>query len=255
MERSRLPTRIMVCRKRPVVMLSFLARSSAGSKASRKIPAAAARAMVASRSRRMVPPASKAKPRSPAFCAPSTVRGPMVGRSARRDWPGLSAFTSTPPGPSRRNPPARASMASVPSIASTASTRPCWITQPCPTSTAPSARQTAMPRWMSARARSSGAGPAIRAAGGSSPPSTCCAPSTSKPSSASTFITARRIESSPLKAARPNRASSFTPAASGRSDRMDGRATVPASTSWRTPWPFSHSSMVAIRPQRKDRDA
>ncbi len=42
-------------------------------------------------------------PRSPAAAARATVRGPIVGRSARRSWPGFSTLTSTPPGPSRRS--------------------------------------------------------------------------------------------------------------------------------------------------------
>jgi hypothetical protein len=91
----------------------------------------------------------------------------MVGRSARRDWSGFTHFTSTPPGPSRCSGPERSSMASVPSIASTARTSPCCTTHPCPTSATPRARQTAMPRRMSARARSSGSRPARSAAGGS----------------------------------------------------------------------------------------
>ena len=37
-----------------------------------------------------------AMPASPASTAPSTVRGPIVGRSKRRSWPLFGAFTSTP---------------------------------------------------------------------------------------------------------------------------------------------------------------
>ena len=43
----------------------------------------------------------KGNPRSPAAAAPRTVSGPIVGRSARRSCPGLTSFTSTPPGPGR----------------------------------------------------------------------------------------------------------------------------------------------------------
>ena len=44
-------------------------------------------------------------PASPALAAPSMVRGPTVGRSKRRSWPLLGAFTSTPrPGLARMRP-------------------------------------------------------------------------------------------------------------------------------------------------------
>ena len=65
-------------------------------------------------------------PASPALAAPSMVRGPIVGRSKRRSWPLLGAFTSTPRAalarmrPSARSRATRASSPSVPSMSSTA---------------------------------------------------------------------------------------------------------------------------------------
>ena len=44
----------------------------------------------------MAPPAATASPDSPASMMPSTVRGPIEGRSKRRSWPGFGALTSTP---------------------------------------------------------------------------------------------------------------------------------------------------------------
>ena len=41
-------------------------------------------------------------PRNPALLAPATVSVPMVGRSARRSWPGLETLTRTPAGSVRR---------------------------------------------------------------------------------------------------------------------------------------------------------
>ena len=41
-------------------------------------------------------PASTAIPTRPAAWAPSTLLGPMAGRSARNSWPGLAHLTSTP---------------------------------------------------------------------------------------------------------------------------------------------------------------
>ena len=70
------------------------------------------------------------------------VSGPMVGKSARRSWPGLTDFTNTPAGFAISNAsssgPQRDNMASVPSTASTATTTPAQTTQPWPTSTEPS---------------------------------------------------------------------------------------------------------------------
>src|SRR6266550_5710117 len=90
-----------------------------------KRPAASAASITAWGSTMIVLPATIAIPASFAAAAPSTVRGPMVGRSKRRSCPRLGAFTSTPRRgaarirPCSRRRAIRASKASVPSISST----------------------------------------------------------------------------------------------------------------------------------------
>ena len=198
----------------------------------------------------MVPPASKATPRRPAAAAPRKVSGPMVGRSVRRSCPGLTSFTSTPPRPGRASDMQRASIASVPSAASTASTIPCCTTQPCPTSVAPSALATAMPRRMSAIATASGEACDSLPAGPSASLRISWAPSTRNPSSAKILTTAASNPSSPANAARPMRARMRAPSASGRRSSSEGRRTGPTSTrSWH---PCSRSAAI-IRPAARMR--
>ena len=101
-------------------------------------------------------PACTATPASRAAAAAATVPGPIVGRSARRSCFGFFSLTSTPPGPSRRRPAQRASSWSVPSTASTPSTRPCCTTTAWPTSSSPRRAATSMPCAMSRAAAASG---------------------------------------------------------------------------------------------------
>ena len=104
-----------------------------GSRPSRNSPAWLACWMQAVRSVNSVPPASNATPRRPAAWAASMVRGPMVGRSARRSCPGLTILTSTPPGPGPRQGGRRGrAWRRCPRSPSTASTMPCCTTQPWP---------------------------------------------------------------------------------------------------------------------------
>src|SRR5258708_19548616 len=68
-------------------------------------PAASAASIIACGSTVIVLPAMIAIPASFAAAAPSTVRGPMVGRSKRKSCPRLGAFPSTPrPAPPRMPP-------------------------------------------------------------------------------------------------------------------------------------------------------
>ena len=53
-------------------------------------------------SRIITPPASTATPARPAAAAPSTVPGPIAGRSMRRSWPGFGPLKSTPRAPAGR---------------------------------------------------------------------------------------------------------------------------------------------------------
>ena len=158
------------------------------------------------------------------------VATPIVGISARRSCPGLASFTSTPAGPGRVTAGMRASMASVPSTASTASTMPCCTTQAWPISAAPMIFSTAIPRSISAIAAVSGARVVSRPGGASASPKMSCAPSRLNPSSPSTRNTAASNPSSPAKAARPILARSFTPSASGRREKIEGRLTGPIIT-------------------------
>ena len=61
-----------------------------------KSPALSAASIMACDSAAMVLPAMMAMPASPALATPSMVLGPTVGRSKRKSWPLLGAFTSTP---------------------------------------------------------------------------------------------------------------------------------------------------------------
>src|SRR6266481_7829151 len=113
-----------------------------------KRPAASAASTTACGSTTIVLPATIAIPASCAAAAPSTVRGPMVGRSKRRSCPLLGAFTSTPRAilarmrPSARSRATRANSPSVPSMSSTPTTWPSITTTAWPMSNGPSARST-----------------------------------------------------------------------------------------------------------------
>ena len=103
-------------------------RSSVSRSPTRKSPCRLAAAMVAARSAIKTRPAATAMPARPAAAAFFTVSGPIVGRSTRSSCPGFGALTRTPLLarcsilPISRSSAQRASMASVPSAASTAST-------------------------------------------------------------------------------------------------------------------------------------
>src|SRR5580704_17660652 len=127
-----------------------------------KMLSPSAAAITSPASAMMVEPAATATPASPARATPSMVRGPIDGRSKRRSWPGFGALTRTPvPGgvvtrPWRRRSAIRASIWSVPSAASTASTWLLATTAACPTSKGPSAAINVMPRAMSLRSDADG---------------------------------------------------------------------------------------------------
>src|SRR6185312_4174703 len=209
----------------------------------------AARA-TSSRSSSSTAPASAAIPRSPASAATETVRGPSVGRSTRLSCPGFSALTSTPPGPGRCKPAQRRTSASVPSIASTPSTMPCWTTTDWPISSAPTARAMRSPCAISASARGSGTsaptGPSGIAAVSAK---SWSGPITRKPSLSISLITAERSPSSP-RARSPIRAKNLAARQSGRSEAIDGRCTPPARTSSPTPLARSRSKPAAAAPIR-----
>ena len=61
-----------------------------------KIWARSARSTISKRLTASTSPASPAMPESPALMAPSTVSGPMAGRSSRLSWSGFERLTSTP---------------------------------------------------------------------------------------------------------------------------------------------------------------
>ena len=98
------------------------------------------RARSVSRSTTSTRPAASATPRNCALPAPAIVCGPIAGMSSRRSCPRFGAFTSTPAGPLclirplARISATRASIASVPSAASIARTRPAATIAPCPAS-------------------------------------------------------------------------------------------------------------------------
>src|ERR1700722_12167289 len=176
-------------------------------------PAAAALRAQSARSSTSTRPAAIATPRSCALTAPSIVFGPTAGMSSLRSCPRLGAFTRTPARPARRSRPSarisatRASMASVPSAASIASTRPAATTAPCPASKVDNAPRSDAPSAMSVSSSSDGArapmGPnAARRQGAIS-----CAPTTRTPSRS---MIAARPASSPLS---PRRNSCASPAA------------------------------------------
>src|SRR6185312_15256314 len=215
-----------------------------------KMPAASAARATSSRSSSSTAPASAAIPRSPASAATETVRGPSVGRSTRLSCPGFSALTSTPPGPGRCKPAQRRTSASVPSIASTPSTMPCWTTTDWPISSAPTARAMRSPCAISASARGSGTsaptGPSGIAAVSAK---SWSGPITRKPSLSISLITAERSPSSP-RARSPIRAKNLAARQSGRSEAIDGRCTPPARTSSPTPLARSRSKPAAAAPIR-----
>ena len=122
----------------------------------RKSPAPSASAMSAARSVSRVPAGLEGDPAQAGSLGQHVqVAGPIVGRSARRSWPGLTEFhenaARSRAGLGRRRGPA---WRRCPRSASTASTMPCCTTQPWPTSTEPSARVTAA-RPIDVRARGS----------------------------------------------------------------------------------------------------
>src|SRR5262245_6751298 len=110
----------------------------------------------------IVLPASTAMPARPARTTPSTVCGPIEGRSNRRSCAGFGAFTRIPlPDLARRRPFARISatresMASVPSAASTARMWRPATTTACPMSNFPAACRYSIPSAMSPRSTSDG---------------------------------------------------------------------------------------------------
>src|SRR5262245_878844 len=127
-----------------------------------KIALRSASSMSRAGSATMVLPASTAMPASPARTAPSTVCGPIDGRSNRRSCAGFGAFTRMPvPDRARRRPFARISatresMASVPSAASTARMWRPATTAACPMSNFPAACKYSSPSAMSPRSSSDG---------------------------------------------------------------------------------------------------
>ena len=108
-------------------------------------------------------PRRSPRPSSCALIAPSIVFGPTAGMSSLRSCPRLGAFTRTPARPERRSRPlarisaTRASMASVPSAASIASTRPAATIAPCPASKVDSAARRRAPSAMSVSSSAEGA--------------------------------------------------------------------------------------------------
>ena len=190
-------------------------------------------------------PASTAMPSSPAAAAARTVAGPIVGRSARRSCFGFLSLIRTPPGPSRRRPAQRASSWSVPSTASTPSTRPCCTTTAWPTSSSPRRVATATPWAMSRRAAASGAVRVSRPSGASSVPITSSAPTTRKPSASSSPTIAWNSRSSPRPARSPSLPSSCTPRQSSFMVAKDGRRTGPIITTSSLP---AACSAPSVRP-------
>src|SRR6266704_719123 len=162
-------------------------RHHAGSPVTKR-PAASAVSIMAWGSTTMVLPAMIAIPPSPALTAPSTVRGPTVGRSKRKSCPLLGAFTSTPRAalarirPSARSRVTRANKPSVPSISSTPTTWPSITTAAWPMSKGLSARSTSRPLAISAAALSSGATRVMHPSGISRSGATSLIPTIRKPS-------------------------------------------------------------------------
>ena len=198
----------------------------------------------------MVPPASKATPRRPAAAAPRKVSGPIVGRSVRRSWPGLTSFTSTPPRPGRASAAAprqhrvgalgRLDRQHDPLLHHAALTD---IDGTECASHGDAAADVCHRHRIGAARDSSPAGPAPRS-GFRAPRAT------RKPSSPNTLTTAANSPSSPAKAARPMRARMRAPSASGRRSSRDGRRTGPISTrSWQ---PCSRNAAM-IRPAARIR--
>ena len=133
-------------------------------------------------------PAATAAPLSCALTAPSIVFGPIAGMSSLRSCPRLGAFTSTPAGPAKRSRPlarisaTRASIASVPSAASIASTRPAATTAPCPASKVDSAPSRRAPSAMSVSSSAEAARAPIGPSGARRRGAISCAPTTRTPS-------------------------------------------------------------------------
>src|SRR5688572_611309 len=132
------------------------------------MPAASARAIVASRSRISTRPASIAMAVAPPAAAASSDSRPTAGTSKRKSWAPATAFTTTAPGPLSAVPRRMASV--VPSIASTAATAPRRTTTVWPTLASATARATVRPRRMSLHSASVGARDVqVRAPGSQSP--------------------------------------------------------------------------------------
>ena len=106
--------------------------------------------------------------------------GARIGRRADRRQigapllPGLLDLDQHAAGPSRRRPAQRASSASVPSTASTPSTRPCCTTTAWPMSSSPRRAATSMPSAMSRIAVGVGRQPGHRALGREQRPRSAC---------------------------------------------------------------------------------
>src|SRR6185437_14458923 len=134
-------------------------------------PALSAASIMVCGSATTVLPAIMAMPASFAAAAPSTVRGPIAGKSWRRSWPALGAFISTPRAaaarirPRARSCTMRASNPSVPSMSSIPTTWPSITTAACPMSKGLSARSTSRPFAMSASACGSGVMPVTQPSG------------------------------------------------------------------------------------------
>src|SRR5262249_22754483 len=164
------------------------------STATTAIPARSATAIISSRSRMIVEPASRASARAWTCSRAATVAGPTAGRSKRRSCVGLQTLTRT------MSPfaswPARRIVASVPSIPSTAITAPLRTTTLWPMSNCPMTFATRKPNRMSRHSSAVGArAPRTPATGTMSPRYTVEA-TTAIPSDSSSAATARSTRSS-----------------------------------------------------------
>ena len=128
-----------------------------------------------------------------------------------------------------RSAPARAIMASLPSAASIAITRPFWTITDCPTSCVPNAARTVAPSAIVSIDRASGSPPATRPNGILRSGRKASTAMVSIPFSAKNAATWRSALSSPLVIILP---SSFTPSKSGLNAAIDGQDTLPTMTSF-----------------------
>src|ERR1700729_985959 len=219
-------------------------------------PAASALRAQSARSSTSTRPAAIATPRNCALTAPSIVFGPTAGMSSLRSCPRLGAFTRTPARPARRSRPlarisaTRASMASVPSAASIASTRPAATIAPCPASKVDNAPRSDAPSAMSISSSSDAARAPIGPAGARRRGAISCAPTTRTPSRS---IIAARPASSPLS---PRRNSCVSPAArftapqSSLRSASSGLAIAPMITISAMARPFRAANSLPTSPMR-----